>query len=435
MRLAVALWALISVVVPAYEAALSHRSGSKTHSSNVAAVAGRTGLRRASAPLSATVDAALRARSDVAKFGPGNCISTWRNADGHCEIETQCQDRDISKYAVKFICIDDGGEKVRHVFSQGSFDSEEQFDTLIECRKCLAEKEDRVEVISDSTGKDIVGTGTDINYVPPKLAGKKIKPEKLEKTEKTEQAETSITMLKDEVKQLEAFMMNTSAELQTLNKRVYSSAYQANKPIDTQMIGEQAGKTALTPPKSLVHHKTVHHRHKEASVKIINPLRVEKEAARLAKEHRRQIQAEEDGDDEPLRPRKVLKVLARKAEQASPPSLAREVKTAEARDEEVPAHLPPRSQMMLSHEYTMEVDKVVGRPKDNAVGADGYDTVDLREETSAPQPADETEHQDGQNGRPSISMLQGNEDDSDDDDSEAIDDRDENTGDDEESSD
>jgi hypothetical protein len=163
----------------------------------------RTGLlSQSKAPTSENIDATQKDSTKLGKFGPGNCIATWRNEDGHCEIETKCKEHDISKYAVKFICIDAGGEKVRHVFAVGSFDPEEQFDTLIECNKCLAEKQETIEVIADT----------------PAHGQKKEK-------ESEELGGSPLAELRSEVKDLEAFMMNTSAELQKLNKKVYSEDF------------------------------------------------------------------------------------------------------------------------------------------------------------------------------------------------------------------
>jgi hypothetical protein len=329
MHLALAFWGLAAAVLTTCEAALRRLSKQ---------------------PLSDTVDAALRARSEVAKFGPDNCISTWRNEDGHCELETRCKEHDISKYAVKFICIDDGGEKVRHVFAVGSFDPEEQFDTLIECKKCLAEKEETIQIIYDS---------------PPTKKGEKpskIKKASLKKTEEEEEEElggSPLKALRNEVKELEGFMMNTSAELQKLNTEVYSDGYKppgSPKPVAVQKAedekdlkeagkkaagkavkGEKGEKAKAEKPEkakaasSLVHHETAHHQE--------TPLRIDAEAARVKKEHRRHL-AEENGDVEeapriPEKENKVFEAVVRQLKlEDAPSSLAGAVTAAEVRDED-----------------------------------------------------------------------------------------------------
>lgn len=322
------LWAAaaLTVVAPTCEAALSHRVA------NAAAAARRTGLlRHAREPVSSTVDAAARAHSEVSKFGPDNCVATWRNEDGHCEVETHCKEKDISKYAVKFICIDDGGQKVRHVFAVGSFEAEEQFDTLIECKKCVAEKQETIEIIAD--------------VPPPKNAASNGAKNSLKTPQGGDPADSEqlggapLKELRNEVKELEAFMMNTSAELQKLNAKVYSDGYKPRLIVPDANSSQVANK-AISPGtptvSSLVHHTTAH-RHQE-----VESIRVE--AARVRREHRRRL--EQDDDDDFDRPRAALRIAAR--DEAATSSLAGAVQTAEQRDDDVPAGQPQTSRMELS---------------------------------------------------------------------------------------
>lgn len=351
--------AVVAACVPAYEAGV---------------------LRASKSPLSAEVDATLRARAEVAKFGPGNCIGTWRNEDGHCEVETKCKDHDISKYAVKFICMDEGGEKVRHVFAAGSFDPEEAFDTLIECKKCLAEKQETIEIISDD---------------PP--AGKK-KGGKVEAKDEDQLGGAPLKELRNEVKQLEAFMMNTSAILQKLNAKVYSAEW--TPPADVQKPSEnsdnKAGKKA--PAKdgaaaaSLVHHSSAHH-HRERSAQVVEPLRIQAQASAVKKLHRRRIEEDDSEPEDVKRPRKAVQIQERKFEASS--SLAGALKVAEERDDEFPAHRPVRSPMVLSMPHSKE-----RQPKDklivDLVGSDDADDDDGDEDgddEAIPQSADDFERE------------------------------------------
>lgn len=75
----------------------------------------------------------------VDKYGPGNCVESWRSTTGTCMIRTKCKSQDISKYDFGLLCVHNvtSGENVRHLFGQNSFDPEEEFDTLIKCEKCL----------------------------------------------------------------------------------------------------------------------------------------------------------------------------------------------------------------------------------------------------------------------------------------------------------
>lgn len=74
---------------------------------------------------------------EVSRYGPKNCVATWRNTLGHCMVQTTCQEVDISSYEFGLICIDSKGVKTRHVFGRGSFDASESFDTLADCDKCI----------------------------------------------------------------------------------------------------------------------------------------------------------------------------------------------------------------------------------------------------------------------------------------------------------
>jgi len=339
-------------------------------------------LRASKSPLSAEVDATLAARAEVAKFGPGNCIGTWRNEDGHCEVETKCKEHDISKYPVKFICMDDGGEKVRHVFAAGSFDPEEQFDTLIECKKCLAEKQETIEIISDD---------------PP--AGKKKKGgKKEEKPDEEQLGGAPLKELRNEVKQLEAFMMNTSAILQKLNAKVYSAEWKP--PADVKKPSENKDKKADkkaaakdgAAAASLVHHSSAHH-HRERSAQVVEPLRIQAEASAVKKLHQRRIEEDDSEPEDVQRPRKAVQIQDRKTEAMS--SLAGALKVAEERDDEFPAHRPARSPMVLSMPHFKQ-----RQPKKklvvDLVGSDDADDEDGDEDgddEAIPQSADDFERE------------------------------------------
>jgi len=82
--------------------------------------------------------AAAKKAPETTKYGPNGCVSTWRSEEGHCIVKTDCaKAKDISKYDFGLVCVDKVGAPVRHLFGKNSFDSEETFDTLIKCEKCL----------------------------------------------------------------------------------------------------------------------------------------------------------------------------------------------------------------------------------------------------------------------------------------------------------
>jgi len=77
-------------------------------------------------------------KASVVTYGPKDCVSTWRDGkSGHCQVKTNCTGVDTTQYMFGLICENDDG-KVRHLFGKDSFDSEEEFDTLIPCKTCLA---------------------------------------------------------------------------------------------------------------------------------------------------------------------------------------------------------------------------------------------------------------------------------------------------------
>merc|ERR1719223_1237295 len=87
-----------------------------------------------------TVRSVKQGPPKVQRYGPGACVKTWRDAtSGHCIMETDCPDsEDLTVYEFGLLCEGHGGELVRHVFGEDSFEHHETFDTLIECEECLA---------------------------------------------------------------------------------------------------------------------------------------------------------------------------------------------------------------------------------------------------------------------------------------------------------
>lgn len=78
-----------------------------------------------------------RAKPPVAKYGPGKCVSTWRQEkSSHCIVMTNCTNEDMDNYEYGLICKDKDGEVMKHLFGKNSFDPEEIFDTLLVCAEC-----------------------------------------------------------------------------------------------------------------------------------------------------------------------------------------------------------------------------------------------------------------------------------------------------------
>jgi len=78
-----------------------------------------------------------KTEAEAVKFGPHDCVKTFRNKAGTCVVETNCSADDIEHYEFGFLCKEKGGESTRHLFGKNSFDPKEKFDTLISCEECL----------------------------------------------------------------------------------------------------------------------------------------------------------------------------------------------------------------------------------------------------------------------------------------------------------
>lgn len=73
----------------------------------------------------------------AAFYGPGGCIATYRSPDGTCVVQTRCSSQEMQDYNYGLTCVDKENESTRHLFGKNSFDAEETFDTLVECKLCL----------------------------------------------------------------------------------------------------------------------------------------------------------------------------------------------------------------------------------------------------------------------------------------------------------
>merc|ERR1719282_1277640 len=91
----------------------------------------------------------LASNEPIVQYGPHGCVSTYKSKEGHCIMKTQCTGINIKDYAFGFICVDQMGSPVRHMFGKSSFDVEESFDTLVSCVQCLGLEElpDSVKLI------------------------------------------------------------------------------------------------------------------------------------------------------------------------------------------------------------------------------------------------------------------------------------------------
>lgn len=158
------------------------------------------------------------------RFGPNGCVSTWLNDQARCMIKTECTEKDMDNYNFKFICVDESGEHVRHVFGKGSFDPEEKFDTLVTCTSCTADADDLFVSAQQRKDNDTQTPGpTSTNALLRQIVA--------------------------DVGELKADMANASRNVERLNKAVFKESIASSAAQETAPAPQET-----TPgPSSLVH--------------------------------------------------------------------------------------------------------------------------------------------------------------------------------------
>merc|ERR1712060_47783 len=78
-----------------------------------------------------------------------------------------CTNADISDFNTGVTCLDKSGGYVRYLFGRGAFQSEETFDTRIECELCLGVSEDEPRQIKGVVPKQLV---EDVNALKVEVA-------------------------------------------------------------------------------------------------------------------------------------------------------------------------------------------------------------------------------------------------------------------------
>jgi len=149
------------------------------------------------------------ANAKIAKFGPDNCVSTWRDPKtAHCIVKTDCQGKDTTNYMFGLICggttcskqnekglvCEGSAGPVRHLFGKDSFEAVETFDTLIPCTECLAldaiPEDVQLADQINALGEDIKGMSagmTELEKDVEKLNAKVFKTEEKKEEKKEEE--------------------------------------------------------------------------------------------------------------------------------------------------------------------------------------------------------------------------------------------------------
>jgi hypothetical protein len=132
-----------------------------------------------------TNTSSMNTTGKASKYGPDGCISTYVSPKNTCMMKTDCQKQadSLKNYDFGLTCVDDEGKSVRHLFGTNSFDPEETFDTLIDCKMCI---------------------GLDVS-----------------KMEKKESLAAAVGKLRAEVKELSKGMKDIKADVEKLNGEVF----------------------------------------------------------------------------------------------------------------------------------------------------------------------------------------------------------------------
>jgi len=86
-------------------------------------------------------------------YGPGMCISTWRNrTTGTCVLQTECAPHtDMTAYDFGFLCTRDDGNVTRHLYGNEFFELHATFVSDIQCARCRALEDKPMDSISSVT--------------------------------------------------------------------------------------------------------------------------------------------------------------------------------------------------------------------------------------------------------------------------------------------
>jgi len=86
-------------------------------------------------------------------YGPGMCISTWRNrSTGTCVLQTECAPHtDMANYDFGFLCTREDGNITRHLYGSEFFELHATFVSDIQCARCRALEDKPMDSISSVT--------------------------------------------------------------------------------------------------------------------------------------------------------------------------------------------------------------------------------------------------------------------------------------------
>jgi hypothetical protein len=223
--------------------------------------------------------------STASFYGPGGCVATYRSTTGTCMMQTRCTGKDTSDYNFGLTCVENDESSTRHLFGVNSFDSEETFDTLVECKLCLgldgeavvAKNLTDLEASVATLQGDMKGVQADVKAILEEL-----------KLDKTTAAPTEAPTEASE----------TEGEAGGEDEASAEGDAEAGAEGDAEA---DAGETVDGEPQTFLHKKKVA-KHARAHVRHA---RVRKHHSHAAKHHHRapieeEVQVSEDDDDDGL---------------------------------------------------------------------------------------------------------------------------------------
>lgn len=234
--------------------------------------------------------------ANAVRYGPSKCVAVYRDSQGHCVMQTQCETVKTSDYDFGLICVNDG-VPTRHLFGKNSFDSKETFNTLIKCDKCI--------------GLDGMSTTVRLRGI--------------------------VTSLTKEVEGLKTEMLNLTTDLTKLNEKVLpkpKAAPAANATNTSKANVTAEAKAPAEEAKALLHHQattaSTHHKH---HVRHAHHKHVAQKAPRVHHQRHHRAVVEEDEDNE-----QANELEAEDVQMEDEKDEEQQEEEAEAEEEEAAAH-------------------------------------------------------------------------------------------------
>jgi len=224
--------------------------------------------------------------STASFYGPGGCVATYRSTTGTCIMQTRCTGKDTSDYNFGLTCVENDESSTRHLFGVNSFDAEEEFDTLVECKLCLGLDGEAV------VAKNLTALESSVATLQGEMKGVQADVKEILEELKLDKTTAAPTEAPEEASETEG---EAGAEDE-------ASTEEGDAAEDEAADGEAAdGDSADGEAQTFLHKKKVA-KHARAHTHVRHA-RVRKHHTHAAKHHRRapveeEVQVSEDSDDD-----------------------------------------------------------------------------------------------------------------------------------------